>query len=249
VLVTGAGSGIGRAVCERLAGDGCRLWLVGRRAGALEETAGLCRGSSPEAIADPLDVTSEDEVAALAARVADRWGGLDGMVASAGRTHFSSIETTSLADWTDVLDTNLTGPFLMLKHLLPVLRAGTEPAVVHVASTLGLAGLRNASAYCASKAGVVNLTRAAALEMAQEGLRINAVCPAVVDTGMLDADRGDGASGAERRRQLARQHPVGRIATPAEIAAVVASVLDPRASFLTGAAIPVDGGMLAGFLE
>ena len=236
-------------MCERLAADGCRLWLVGRRSGALEETAALCRGGSPEAIANPLDVTSEDEVAALADRVAERWGALDGMVASAGRTHFASIETTSLADWEDVLATNLTGPFLMLKHLLPVLRAGTVPAVVHIASTLGLAGLRNASAYCASKAGLVNLTRAAALETARDGPRINAVCPAVVDTGMLDADRGDGASGEQRRLQLARQHPVGRIATPSEIADVVCCVLDPHASFLTGAVIPVDGGMLAGFLE
>jgi NAD(P)-dependent dehydrogenase (short-subunit alcohol dehydrogenase family) len=249
VLVTGAGSGIGRSVCERLAGDGCRLWLVGRRFEPLEETAARCRGRALETVADSLDVTDEAAVSELADRVVDRWGALEGMVGSAGQTHFSSIENTSLADWTAVLAVNLTGPFLMLKHLLPALRAGRAPAVVHIASTLGLAGLCDASAYCASKAGLVNLTRAAALETAREGVRVNAVCPAVVDTGMLDADRGDGVAGQERRLRLGRQHPVGRIATPAEIATVVASVLDPRASFLTGAVIPVDGGMLAGFLE
>jgi NAD(P)-dependent dehydrogenase (short-subunit alcohol dehydrogenase family) len=246
VLVTGAGGGIGRAVCERLAARGYRLWLVGRRVAPLQATADAC-GEAVQL--DALDVTVEGDVEAFARRLAESWEALDGLVSSAGQAHFAPIEKTSLADWNAVLSTNLSGPFLVLKHLLPVLRRGESPSVVHIASTLGLAGLRDASAYCAAKAGLVNFTRAAAVETAADGVRVNAVCPAVVDTPMLDVERGDGVDGAERRRRLGAQHPVGRIARPEEVAAVVTALLDPAASFVTGAAVPVDGGMLAGFLD
>ncbi|MCU0230675.1 MAG: SDR family oxidoreductase [Acidobacteria bacterium] len=246
-LITGAGQGIGRAIASSLAAPGARLALYGRRADTLEETAARCRAQGAEALAFPGDVTDERRLVAVAALLAAEWGALDGLVNNAGIASFGTIETTTPETWRQVLEVNLTGPYLVSRAVLPLLRRGEDPAIVHVASNLGLVALKNAAAYCAAKAGLVNLTRAMALDHAGEGIRVNAVCPGAVATPMLLTDRGDGAEAPAVVAELARAHPLGRIAEPEEVAAAVAFLLSPACRFATGTILAVDGGSTAGF--
>ena len=246
-LVTGAGQGIGRAIALTLAVPGARLALYGRRPDTLVGTAAECRARGAEALALPGDVTDEQAVAAAAAAIEAAWGALDGLVNNAGIAHFGTVETTAPDAWRRVLEVNLTGPYLVSRATLPLLRRGEAPAIVHVASNLGLVAMKNAAAYCAAKAGLVNLARAMALDHAADGIRVNAVCPGAVATPMLLADRGDGTDPRELAEALARVHPVGRIAEPGEVAAAVAFLLSAQCPFATGAAFVVDGGSTAGF--
>jgi len=192
-------------------------------------------------------VSRESDVEVALTRAGDAWQGLDGLVNNAGAAFYGDVGETTLADWEHMLHVNLTGPFLVTRAALPWLRRGSAPAIVMVASTLGVRGLAGAAAYCAAKGGLVNFTRALAVELAGAGIRVNAICPGVVDTPMLSADRHDGASAEQRRRDLAQVHPIGRVAQPAEIAAAIEHALSPDASFMTGAVIVVDGGQTCGF--
>ncbi len=247
VLITGAGGGIGRAVAVRLARREARLALIGRRAEPLEESARLCRSAGGHAIVIPADVGDESSVSAAFEAVSDRLGALEGVVNNAGVVHYGTIESTPLERWNELHRINLTGPFLVTRAALPLLRQGEQPSIVNVSSTLGLRALRNAAAYCSSKAGLVNLTRAIAMDHAHEGVRCNVICPGVVATDMSRQDRGDGLDPERRWEALRDVHPIGRIATPEEIAEAVAFLLSPVRSFITGAALPIDGGMTAGF--
>jgi NAD(P)-dependent dehydrogenase (short-subunit alcohol dehydrogenase family) len=246
-LVTGAGQGIGRAIALALAAPGARLALYGRRPDTLDETAALCRARGAEVLSFPGDVTDERTLASAAASIEAAWGALDGLVNNAGVSCFGTVETTAPDAWRHVLEVNLTGPYLVSRAVLPLLRRGDAPAIVHVASNLGLVALKNAAAYCAAKAGLVNLTRAMALDHAAEGIRVNAVCPGAVATPMLLAGRGDGTDARQLAEELARVHPVGRIAEPGEVAAAVDFLLSGACPFATGAILAVDGGSTAGF--
>lgn len=242
-VVTGGGSGIGAATVRRLAGEGAAVIvadLSGRRAEAVAEEV---RAAGGAAIAAKMDVADAEAVAGTIDLAVLTFGRLDVLHNNAGFTTIAPLDELSLEAWNRVLAVNLTGTFLGIKYAVPIMRGQGGGAIVNTASISGLAGDRGLSAYNAAKAGVVNLTRAAALENARHKIRVNCVCPGGVDTRVAHV-LSPGREEAFRQR-LAASHPIGRLATPEEIAATVAYLACDESSFITGAAIVVDGGVTA----
>jgi NAD(P)-dependent dehydrogenase (short-subunit alcohol dehydrogenase family) len=237
-IVTGAGSGIGRAVALRLARDGSRVCAADVDLDAARETAAAAGELTSGAHVDVRDEESVRELVAAAAQDAQ----IAALVNVAGVGSITNAPDTSLEVWDRVMSVNSTGTFLCCKHVIPHLRARGAGAIVNVASIAGLVGMRNRAAYCASKGAVVALTRAIALDHATEGIRVNAVCPGTVDTPwvqrLLD-------QAGETREGLAARQPMGRIASPDEVAGAVAWLLAEEAGFATGSMLVLDGGWTA----
>jgi NAD(P)-dependent dehydrogenase (short-subunit alcohol dehydrogenase family) len=249
VLVTGAGSGIGRATALLAARSGASVLLVGRRAEPLDELVEACAAAGGSGHSLALDLTHEGAPARLARAVDECGGALHLLVQSAALAFSGTVEETTPEEWERVLAINLTAPYRVVRRLLPALRRAEGAAVVNVASTLALGAIPRAAAYCASKGGLVQLTRALALDLAPEGIRVNAVCPGAVDTSMLRVDRGDGLEADERIKRLAAIHPLRRVGRPEEIARLILHLGSEEAGFTTGVAWPIDGGMTAGWGE
>jgi NAD(P)-dependent dehydrogenase (short-subunit alcohol dehydrogenase family) len=224
-LVTGAGSGIGRAAAIRLSQAGLRVVLASRGADALAATAEACPGPT---LAVPADVTDPAV-----------------LIASAGAGFSARIERTSDADWNRMLELNLTAPFRCLRRAVPAMRAAGYGRIVVIASTASRVGEPYLAAYTASKHGVLGLVRAAAAELAGTGVTVNAVCPGFVDTPMTEATIGNivqktGRTTGQARSALESRQPIGRLITPEEVADAVWFCVASEA--ITGQAINVDGG-------
>lgn len=244
--MTGAGTGIGHATAHALARDGYAVALVGRRLGPLEEVAVELRDSGADAIAAQADVTSPEQAAAAIGAAVERFGHIDVLVNNAGVGDSAPLLDESLERWEETLRINLTGSFIATQVALPHLieRSG---AVVNVASINGVLAGPGWTSYCVSKAGLIMLAKCVANDYGREGVRANAVCPGWVRTPMGDSDMDEVARehGIDREGAYARvhrQHPLGRPAQPEEIADVIAFLASPRAAYITGAAVMVDGG-------
>jgi NAD(P)-dependent dehydrogenase (short-subunit alcohol dehydrogenase family) len=239
VLITGASSGIGAAIAVEFADAGWEVMAAGRNEGRLEEVADVSDNISTWA-GELLDSEDCDE---LVADTVDEFGRIDCLVNAAGILIAGNAEEITDEDWRDTLAINLDVPFYLSRAALPHLlqRGGS---IVNISSVWGLEGGKRALAYCASKGGLIQLTRAMALDHASDGLRINAICPGGVDTPMLAA-RAEDRDVDEFLAAAADNSPNGRIATPEDIAALTMFLASDAASHITGTAIPCDGGLMA----
>ncbi|MEV4534265.1 glucose 1-dehydrogenase [Asanoa sp. NPDC049518] len=244
ILVTGATSGMGRAVVERVAAEGARVVLAARGKEAGEAFAAELRSAGRDVLFVPTDVTARAEVEKLVRRALDHYGRLDGAFNNVGAaTALGPITEIDHQAWSAELALNLDSVFFGLKYQIPAIQAAGGGAIVNNASTTGVTGVAGLAAYGAAKHGVVGLTRSAALDVATTGVRINALVTGGVDTPLLR--RNMGANPAEALELANAMHPVGRIGQPAELAAFAAFLLSDEAAFITGAALAIDGGLTA----
>ena len=238
-IVTGAGSGIGKATGLLFAREGARV-IVADHSGAEEETA---REIGDAALAVRVDVSRSADVRAMIAAAGGRFGRLDILFNNAGIEGAQApTADCSEENFDRVIAVNLKGVFLGMKYALPAMLASGGGAIINNASVAGLVGFPGIPAYCASKGGVIQLTKTAALEYATQGIRVNAICPGVIWTPMVARLTGDSA---EARAQFAQLEPVGRMGQPEEVAALALFLAGDESSFVTGAALPVDGGFVA----
>jgi NAD(P)-dependent dehydrogenase (short-subunit alcohol dehydrogenase family) len=247
VLVTGSGSGIGRAAALRAAAEGASLVLLSRTAKNLEETASLvvsAGAAQPRRVL--VDQSSRASVDAACAEIIRAITRLDAAVHAAGVDDPEETPLALLDDetWDHTLEVNLTSVFRITRALLPLFPEGG--AMVFVGSANSIVPRSNASAYCASKAGLLHLTRSLALEMAPRKIRVNCVCPGVVDTPLTDLFLQRSDDPAALREAYARSNPLKRMATADEIAGCIQFLLSDDAAFVTGTSLVADGGMLAG---
>jgi NAD(P)-dependent dehydrogenase (short-subunit alcohol dehydrogenase family) len=247
-LITGGASGIGRATAERLAADGFRLALADIDAEGLDRAVGEL--GSAGALAVPTDVRSFDACASAVAAAVDRFGRLDVLVNCAGVWVEGPTDTMAEADWDRVVDVNLKGTFQMCRHAIPAL-AATRGCIVNVSSDAGLWGNKGAAIYCASKGGVTVLSKALAVELAERGIRVNAVCPGDVDSPMIryQAETFGGGDPEGYLAKLLEAYPQRppRFIRPDEVAELIAYLCSDRAAPITGAAISIDFGLTAGY--
>lgn len=247
-FVTGAGSGIGKAIALALAGSGHAVSLAGRRAAPLAAVRDEIHASGGKAfVHDGFDVTDAEAVERGIAAAIEAAGEIAVLVNCAGEAPSAPFEKTDLALWQRVLSINLTGVYLVTQAALASVRRAGNGRIVNVASTAGLTGYPYVSAYCASKHGVIGLTRALALELARTDVTVNAVCPGFTDTPLIDGaletiSRKTGRSREEARASLARSNPQGRLVTPGEVADAVSWLVSQGAGAITGQAIAVAGG-------
>jgi NAD(P)-dependent dehydrogenase (short-subunit alcohol dehydrogenase family) len=246
-IVTGAGSGIGRAIAVRFAQEGARVAIADLDLGAAQETVGLLETPG---MALEVNVTQAEQVKAMIAQVIQAWGGLEVMVNNAGVGVAATVVETSEDDWDRVIDVNLKGTFLGMKYAIPAIRdtvqgTNTTGAVINISSAAAVVAITNRAAYCASKGGVLALSRAAAIDHVLEGVRVNAILPGTVDTPWVERiTAGYDDPEAARTAMRARQ-PHGRLVTAAEIAAMAAYLASDEAASVVGAGMIVDGGFTA----
>ena len=243
-LVTGGTSGIGRDTAVLFAKAGAKVVVAGRREKEGNETIELIRAAGGDVLFVKTDVSKASEVDTLVKKMVEKFGRLDVAFNNAGiEGVWTSIINESEEDWDRTFDINLKGVWLCLKYEIRQMRKqGGGGAIVNMASVAGLIGLAGAAAYCASKHGVIGLTKSVALETARTGIRINAVCPAVVETPMADRLY----SAPQVNKYVLGLHPIGRFGKPMEIAEAVVWMCSDRASFMTGQSLVLDGGFLAG---
>jgi len=240
-FVTGGASGIGRAAALAFAGEGAGVAVADVSEQGSQETARLVRERGGKALAVRCDVTRADEVSAALARTVEAFGRLDFAFNNAGIEPRKPAPTADYeeAEWERIIDVNLRGVFLCMKHEIPLILRQGGGAIVNTSSGAGVIGIKGSPAYTAAKHGVIGLTKAAALDYAAQNLRINAVCPGYIDTPMMGRFTGGTPEG---RAKVIAEEPAGRMGKPEEIAAAVVFLCSDAAAFMVGHAMVVDGG-------
>jgi NAD(P)-dependent dehydrogenase (short-subunit alcohol dehydrogenase family) len=245
-IITGAASGLGRAMAQRFVAEGAAVLGCDINEGGAHETFAMIDATNGRTASRHVDVSNESEVAAAVQDAVGRWGKLDIMVANAGIGAPGPIAGLDVADWNSVLAVNLTGVFLCAKHAFQAM-AGRGGAFLAMSSVAGLHGTPLLGAYGPTKAGVVQLVQTLALEGARLNIRANALCPVWITTPMVDRFiEGSGMPRAEMEKRLVANIPLGRMGSPEDVANAALFLVSDEAAFITGVALPVDGGHMAG---
>jgi NAD(P)-dependent dehydrogenase (short-subunit alcohol dehydrogenase family) len=247
-VVSGGGAGIGQAVVTRFAENGAVVEFVDINSAAVADTERELRARGLDVTGHVADVSDAGQVAAFFDGVAGRHPAIGALVNSVGIQRYGTVETTSPQMWDEVFAVNVRSMFLLAKHTVPLMRRGGGGSIVNISSGQAVASQRNVVAYTATKGAIAAMTRAMAVDHAHEGIRVNTVLPGSVDTPMLRASARDVSPDDPDSviRMWGSGHPIGRVGQPAEIADVCVFLASPLASYVTGADLRVDGGLLAG---
>lgn len=245
-IVTGAGSGIGKATAIELAARGANVCVADFSEPGGKETADAINSvnGGRRAFFLKTDVRIEEQVIQLVEHTVKEFGGLDILFNNAGIYEWFSVENIPTDVWRDIIETNLYGAFFGTKHAIPHLKK-RGGSIVNTSSTLGLFGSLDSVAYCASKSGVIGLTKASAIDLAKYNIRVNCIAPGSIDTPMVQRELANFGDATRARRAYNELYPVGRIGRPEEIAKLVAFLASDDASFITGSTYLIDGGLSA----
>lgn len=243
--MTGAGSGIGRAIALAFAREGARVALAGRRKDKLSATADAMQAAAGTALTIECDVTRTKDTARAVAATEKAFSHLDILVNNAGMLSISTIENISEEDWDRLMATNVKGPFLMSRAVLPAMRRSGGGSIINVGSVLGLVAMKDRAAYCASKGALTILTKAMALDHAKDNIRVNCICPSIVETPLVRDLFSESKQGRKLREARLATLPLGRFGNPEDVAELAIYLASEESSWMTGAAIPLDGGVSA----
>ena len=243
-LIIGGTSGIGLAIAQRYGKEGAEVVVASRSPAAVERTVALLRTQGAQADGVSCDIRHTHEVERAVRYTLDRFSQLDIAVASAGTSGGGTATDTDEETWQRVIDVNLKGVYLLARYAIPAMES-RGGVIIPIASQLGLVGARNEVALCAAKGGVVNMTRALALDCAPMGIRVNCICPAAVETPMLNEWFQSQPDPGGFRAEWTAHHPLGRLGEPEDMAGAAVFLASDDASWITGAILPVDGGFLA----
>ncbi|MCU1285675.1 MAG: short-chain dehydrogenase [Acidobacteriales bacterium] len=241
-IITGAGTGIGRACALEFAKEGARVALVGRRHEPLEHVA---KEIGSAAFVLPGDVSDPQDIERIVRETVEHFGGLNILVNNAGKLSPGTVESHTEEDWDATFDTNVKGVWLLVKAALPHMRKSGGGSIINIASVLGLLGAKNRVAYAASKGAVTLMTKAMALDHAPEHIRVNAICPGIVETELVAQFITQAPDPEAARKQRIALHPLGRFGKPEDIAHCAVYLASDESSWVTGAAFPIDGGYSA----
>jgi NAD(P)-dependent dehydrogenase (short-subunit alcohol dehydrogenase family) len=244
-LITGGGTGLGRAIALAFSREGAAVAVAGRRMEKLKEVAREIEKQGGQALAVTCDVTQSKDTQRAVRETVARFGRLDVLVNNAGAVHVSTVESIPEEEWDHIMLVNLKGPFLMSRAALPELRKAGGGSIINIGSVLGLVGMKGRAAYTASKGGVTQLTKAMAMDHAHEKIRVNCICPALVETELIRDLFGSGSEGEAVRRSRIAQIPLGRIGRPEDVAEMAVFLASKESLWMTGVAIPLDGGLTA----
>lgn len=241
-LITGAGTGIGRAIAQAFAHEGARIVLAGRRRGLL---AALSREIGDASLVLEADVTKTSDINRALEHTTRHFGGLNVLVNNAGVLHIGTAEQITEAQWDETFNVNVRGLWLLSRAALPYLRQAGGGSIINIASVLGINGAPNRASYAPSKGAVVLLTKCMAIDHGHEDIRVNAICPSFVETDLTAAVISRAPDPQAVRRERTAAHPVGRLGRPEDVAGLAVYLASDESLWVTGAALPVDGGYLA----
>jgi NAD(P)-dependent dehydrogenase (short-subunit alcohol dehydrogenase family) len=244
-VVTGAGLGIGQAAAASFARQGASVAVVDRNPESGESTVQALQKEGLRGLFVPADVSSEADVKNMVEQVVAHWGRLDILVNNAGIYIQGDVTQTTLDDWDRIMAVNLTGAFLCTQYAVPVMVKNGGGVIVNVASEAGLVGIRDQVAYNVSKAGMIALTKSCAVDLADRGIRVNAVCPGTTDTPLVREAVSRAPDPAATRRRLESVRPLNRLGTPEEIASAILYMASSESGYATGAVLSIDGGYTA----